>query len=115
MPTLLKTTIHLYIFIGTILFVVLGFYCEDIISYYNFINILLFMSYVIILWCNIGKDEEYYSYGRLGITVFSYSIIFVFMLLDASVYYSGDTYFWDYTDTYAYSQVDNASVERETR
>ena len=72
------------------------------------------MSYVIILWCNIGKDEEYYSYGRLGITVFSYSIIFVFMLLDASVYYSGDTYFWDYTDPYAYSQVDNAIVESET-
>ena len=114
MPTLLKTTIHLYIILGTILFVVLGFYCDDIISYYNFINILLFMSYVITIWCSIGKNEEYYSDGRLGITVFCYSIIFVFILLDASTYYSGDTYFWDYTDPYAYSQVDNAIVESET-
>lgn len=114
MTSLLKTTIRLYIWIGIILFSALPFFCNDIISYYNFINILLFTSYIIILWCSIGKNEEYYSYGRLGITVFCYSIIFVFALLDASVYYSGDTYFWDYTDPYAYSQVDNAIVESET-
>ena len=114
MPSLLKTTIKIYIWAGLILFSVLPFYCDDIISYYNFINILLFISYIIILWCAIGQNEEYYSYGRLGTTVFCYSIIFVFLLLDASVYYSGDTYFWDYTDPYAYSQVDNAIVESET-
>lgn len=114
MPSLLKTTIHIYILTGIILFSVLPYFCDDIISYYNFINILLFISYVITLWCSIGKNEEYYSYGRLGTTVFFYSIIFVFTLLDASVYYSGDTYFWDYTDPYAYSQVDNAIVESET-
>lgn len=85
MPSLLKTTIHIYILTGIILFSVLPYFCDDIISYYNFINILLFISYVITLWCSIGKNEEYYSYGRLGTTVFFYSIIFVFTLLDASV------------------------------
>ena len=114
MISLLKATIHLYIWTGIILFSALPFFCDDIISYYNFINILLFISYIVILWCSIGKNDEYYSYGRLGITVFCYSIIFVFMLLDASVYYSGDTYFWDYTDPYAYSQVDRVIVETET-
>ena len=114
MTSLLKTTIHIYIWTGILLFTVLSYFCNDIISYYNFINILLFISYFIVLWCSIGKNDEYYSYGRLGITVFCYCIIFVFTLLDASVYYSGDTYFWDYTDPYAYSQVDNAIVESET-
>jgi hypothetical protein len=114
MISLLKATIHLYIWTGIILFSALPFFCNDIISYYNFINILLFISYVIILWCSIGKNDEYYSYGRLGITVFCYSIIFVFMLLDASVYYSGDTFFWDYTDPYAYAQVARVIVDTET-
>ncbi len=114
MTSLLKSTIHIYLWAGIILFSVLPFYCNDIISYYNFINILFFVSYCIVLWCSIGKNEEYYSYGRLGITVFCYSIIFVFTILDASVYYSGDTYFWDYTDPYAYSQVDDVIVESET-
>jgi len=114
MTSLLKTTIHFYIWAGIILFSALPFFCNDIISYYNFINILFFVSYIIILWCSIGKDNEYYSHGRLALTVFCYSIIFVFILLDASVYYSGDTYFWDYTDPYAYAQVDRIIVESET-
>lgn len=114
MPTLLKTTIHIYILVGILLFSSLSLYCEDIISYYNFINILLFVSYSIIIWCGIGKYEEYYSYGRLGITVFCYSIIFEILLLDASFYYTGDSYYWDYTDPYVYAKVDNAIVESET-
>ena len=114
MQSLLKTTIHIYIWIGVILFTALSLYCNDIVSYYNSINIVLFISYIITLWCSIGRNEEYYSYGRLGITVFCYSIIFVFTLLDASVYYSGDTYFWDYTDPYAYSQVDQVIVDTDT-
>ncbi len=114
MPTLLKETIHIYIFIGVILFFVLSFYCEDIISYYNFINILFFISYIIILWCSIAKNEEYYSYGRLATTVFCYSIPFVFILLDASFYYTGDSFYWDYTDPYAYAIVDQKIVDNET-
>lgn len=114
MPSLIKTTIHIYILTGLILYSALPFFCDDIISYYNCINILLFISYIITLWCSMGKYKEYYSYGRLGVTVFCYSIIFVIILLDASVYYSGDTYFWDYTDPYAYSRVDDAIVESDT-
>lgn len=62
----------------------------------------------------MGKNEGYYSYGRLGITVFCYSIIFVIFLLDASFYYTGDSFYWDYTDPYAYAQVDQKIVDTDT-
>lgn len=114
MPSLLKSTIHIYIWTGVILFSALPFFCKDIINYYNYINILFFISYIITLWCCIGKNEEFYSYGRLGITVFCYSIIFVFLLLDASYYYTGNSFYWDYTDPYAYAMVDKAIVDTET-
>ena len=114
MISLLKTTIHIYIWAGIILFSVLGFLCEDIISYYNFINILFFISFIIIVRCSMGQKEGYYSHGRLGITVFCYSVIFEALMLDASIYYTGDTYFWDYTDPYGYALVDDAIVESET-
>ena len=114
MPSLLKSTIHIYIWTGVILFSALPFFCKDVISYYNYINILFFISYIITLWCCIGKNEEFYSYGRLGITVFCYSIIFVFFLLDASYYYTGNSFYWDYTDPYAYAVMDKIIVDTET-
>lgn len=114
MPSLLKTTIHIYILTGLFLFSALFFFCEDIISYYNFINLLFFTSYIITLWCCMGRNEEFYSYGRLALTVFFYSIIFVIILLDASFYYTGNSYYWDYNDPWDYAVMDQLIVESET-
>ena len=113
MNTLLKTTIHIYIWTGVFLFAALFPYCDDTFNHYNLINILLFVSYVITLWCAIGKNEEYYSYGRLALTVFFYSLIFVFLYLDLSYYYTGNTFYWDYTDPYAYARMDQKIVDNE--
>ncbi len=104
----------MYIWTGIILFPVLLFYCDDSINYYNFTNFFLFISYIIILWCTIGKNKEYYTYGRLFITILLYSIIFVCIYIDLSYYYTGNTFYWDYTDPFEYALLDQKLVDNET-
>ncbi len=113
MPILLKETIHIYIWTGLFLISVLFFYHDGSFNYYNFINLLLLLTYAIILWCTIGRNKEYYTYGRLFITIFLYSIIFVFIYLDLSYYYTGNTFYWDYTDPYAYARLDQKLIDNE--
>lgn len=113
MSSLLKTTMHIYIWSGVLLFVVLIPYCEGSIHYYNLINVLLFVSYIITLWNAIGREEGYYTYGRLASTVFIYSIIFVGMYLEMSYFYTGDTFYWDFTDPYAYYGMDVKFIDNE--
>lgn len=113
MVSLLKETTRIYIWTGIFLFSVLFPYCEDSISYYNFVNVLLFVTYAITLWCALGKNKEYYSYGRLFLTVFLYSILFVGIYLEMSYYYTGDTFYWDYTDPYAYATIDKNLVDKD--
>lgn len=113
MPTLLKTTIHIYIWTGVWLFAVLLAYCDGTLHYYNLVNILLFVSYAVVLWSTIGRDEYYYSYARLASTVFIYSIVFVGIYLEMSYFYTGDTFYWDYTDPFAYYTMDFKFVDNE--
>jgi hypothetical protein len=113
MTSLLREITHNYIWIGIILFAVLFTYCENSISYYNYVNVLLFVTYSIILWCTLGKNKEYYSYGRLFLTVFLYSIVVVGIYLEMSCYYTGDTYYWDYTDPYLYSYIVRNMVDKD--
>ena len=113
MSSLLKTTIHIYIWTGVLLFAVLIPYCDGTIHYYNLINLLLFVSFAIMMWSAIGREEDYYSYGRLAATVFIYSIVFVGIYLEMSYFYTGDTFFWDYTDPYAYYSMDVKFIDNE--
>lgn len=113
MTSLLKTTLQLYVWIGVFLFVDLLLYCDGSISYYNFLNVLLFMTYAILLWVNIGRSKEYYTYGRLAFTAFLYSIICVFLCIDMSIYYTGDTFYWDYTDPYQYFNLDEMLIKKD--
>ncbi len=113
MRTLLKETIHIYILTGLILFTFLILYCDSGFNYYNFVNVLLLITYTIILWCAIGKDKEFYTYGRLALTVFLYSIIFEGIFLDLSYFYTGNTFYWDYSDPYNYAHLDKIFVDNE--
>ena len=113
MFSLLKTTIDIYIWAGVLLFAVLIPYCDGSIHYYNLVNVMLFVSYAIVLWSAIGREEYYYSYGRLVSTVFIYSIIFVVIYLVMSYFYTGDTFYWDYTDPYVYYKNDVKFIDNE--
>lgn len=113
MHSLLKTTMHMYIWIGVLLFAVLIPCCDGSIHYYNLINVLLFMSYAIVMWSAIGREEYYYTHGRLASTVFIYSFISVCLCLQMSYYYTGDTYYWDLTDPWAYITMDTKFVEND--
>lgn len=111
MPSLLKTTMQIYIWTGVLLFAVLIPYCDGTIHYYNLLNGTLFVSYAIMMWSAIGREESYYSYGRLASTVFIYSIVFVGLYLQMSYFYTGDTFYWDYTDPYVYYGIDMKLVD----
>ena len=113
MPSLLKITIQIYIWIGVFLFAVLIPYCDGTIHYYNLINVLLFLSYAIVMWCTMGREEHYYTYGRLASTVFLYSIVFVGLYLQMSYFYTDDTFYWDYTDPYVYYGIDVKLIDNE--
>lgn len=113
MTSLLKTTLHLYIWLGVLLLAVLIPYCDGSIHYYNLINVMLFVSYAIMLWTATGKKDDYYSNGRLASTVFIYSIVFVGLYLQMSYFYTDDTYYWDFTDPYAYACMDQKFIENE--
>ena len=113
MSSLLKTTMNIYIWTGVLLFVVLFPSCKGSFHYYNLINVLLFVSYIIMLWNALGREEGYYTYGRLASTVFIYSIIFVGMYLEMSYFYTGDTFYWDFTDPYAYFGMDVKFIDNE--
>lgn len=113
MFSLLKTTMQIYIWTGVLLFAVLIPYCDGSIHYYNLINLLLFASYIITLWNALDREEGYYTYGRLASTVFIYSTIFVGLYLEMSYFYTGDTFYWDYTDPYAYYGMDVKFIDNE--
>ncbi len=104
---------QIYIWTGVFLFAVLIPYCDGIIHYYNLINVLLFVSYAIVMWSTLGREEGYYSYGRLASTVFLYSIVFVGLYLQMSYFYTGDTFFWDYTDPYVYYNIDVKLIDHD--
>lgn len=113
MSSLLKTTMQIYLWTGIVLFAVLIPSCDGSLHYYNIVNVLLFLSYAILLWTTMGRDEEYYSKRRIFSTVFIYSIIFVAMYLEMSYFYTGDTFYWDFTDPYAYYGMDVKFIENE--
>lgn len=113
MTSLLKTTTLTYFWTGVLLFAILIPYCDGSIHYYNLINVMLFVSYAFMIWNAIDREEYYYSCGRVASTVFIYSIIFVGINLEMSYFYTGDTFFWDYTDPYEYYIMDVKFIDNE--
>lgn len=110
---LLKRTIYLFFFIGLLLYAFLIPYSPDTISYYNFINVVVFITNAMLLLWSMGRDESFYTYSRLGINVFLYSLTFVFLYLDVSFHYTENSFFWDYTDPYQYYGMDVKFIDNE--
>lgn len=110
---LLKRTILTFLFTGLLLYVVLMLYCQDTASYYNFVNVIVFLTYTMVLLWSIGRKEEYYTYSRLGKCVFIYSLCAVCLYLDMSFHYTNNTFYWDFTDPYQYFLMNERMLEND--
>ena len=111
--SLLDKTIQTYIWLGIVLYVILLLFWKDSFTYYNVLNIFTFATYAFLLWTSANKPDEYYTNKRLGWTVFLYSLFFVGMYLMMYVYYDKDTFFFDYTDPYAYAKLDDILIKNK--
>lgn len=66
---------------GVLLYLFLFLYWGNSINYYNILNVVTFLSYAGLIWLCMKKEDEYFTYTRLSLTVFVYSIIFVGLYL----------------------------------
>ena len=90
---LLKGTIRTFVLVGILLYAFLFCYCQNSISYYNFVNVVVFFAYGMLLMWSVGREETYYTYSRLGLCVFTYSLLVVCLYMDLSFYYTKNSFF----------------------
>lgn len=67
---------------------------------------------MLLLW-NIEREEQYYTYGRLGSMVFLFSFVVGILYLNISYYYAENVYFWDYNDPWAYYLLDKKIIDND--
>ena len=102
--TMLSKMIKAYLFIGLTSYLIIFLYWLNSVNYYNILNTTVLLSYAYLLWVCVNKEDEYFNYRRLWITVFVYSLIFVSLFLLLSYYYNGDTFLFSYTDAKVYER-----------
>lgn len=110
---LLKRTIYIFVLIGVFLYVFLFCFCDNIVNYYNYVNIVVFVMYSMLLMWSVEREENFYTFPRLGISVFVYSLFVVSLYLDLSFFYTNNSFFWDYTDPYVYFRMDEKLLNHE--
>ena len=113
MPSLIKSTTLAYLYIGVLLYIVLLLQIPDSRNYYTLVNIVQFVMYAMLLLWNIGRPEQYYTYGRLACLVFLFAIVGGIMYLNVSYYYAENVYFWDYNDPWAYYLIDMQVINKD--
>ena len=67
---------------------------------------------MLLLW-NVGRNEQYYTHGRLGYMVLLFSIVVGIIYLNMSYFYAENVYFWDYNDPWAYYLLDMKIIDNE--
>lgn len=102
--TMLSKVIQTYVIIGVVLYLVIFLYWFNSVNPYNILNITVFLSYAYMLWICVNKEESYFTNRRLWFTVFLYSLVFVFLYLLLSYYYSGDSYVFSLIDARIYER-----------
>ena len=110
---LLKRTIYIFVLIGVFLYVFLFCFCDNIVNYYNYVNIVVFVMYSMLLMWSVEREENFYTFPRLGISVFVFSLFVVSLYLDLSFFYTNNSFFWDYTDPYVYFRMDEKLLNHE--
>ena len=103
--TLLYKTNRAYLVTGLTLYLIIFFYWGNSVNFYNILNAGVFLSYAYLIWISMDKDDEYYSNRRLAITVFTYSLLFVFLYLLMSYTYTGNTFIFSEIDARLYERL----------
>ncbi len=113
MSSLIKTTTLAYLYIGVLLYVVLLLQIPDSRNYYTLANIIQFVMYGMLLLWNIGRPEQYYTYGRLACVVFLFAIVGGVIYMNMSYYYAENVFFWDYADPWWYYKIDMKVIDKD--
>ena len=113
MHSLIKSTTLAYFGIGVLLYIVLLLQIPDSRNCYNIVNIAQFVMYAMLLLWNIGRREQFYTYGRLSYMVFFFSVLIGIMYLNMSYFYTENVYFGDYNDPWAYYLLDMKIIEND--
>lgn len=106
--SMIYRTNRTYLLSGVLLYLLLLAYWGSSIgdyAIYNIVNVIVFCSYIFVLWNVSGKVDEYYTEFRLASTVFVYSSIFVTLYLFLSDYYTGNTFVFSESDARVYEKT----------
>ena len=102
MNTFLNKTIKAYLGIALAIYFFLFVFWNNLFSYYNMLNLVVFASYAFLLYVCSYRPDEYFTKSRLSLTVFVYLLFFVIQYLSLSDYYTGNTMMFSEMDAKAY-------------
>lgn len=77
MNTFLNKTIKAYLGIALAIYFFLFVFWNNLFSYYNMLNLVVFASYAFLLYVCSYRPDEYFTKSRLSLTVFVYLLFFV--------------------------------------
>lgn len=113
MYSLLDNTIRWYIIISVFLYLILlAYYGDGCISFYNALVIYTFACFSIILWKSNLWDSTLFTSRNLAGTVFAYSVVLVSLYLLMSDYYTDKTFLFSEADAKAYYKHTMALLDR---
>ena len=99
---LLVRTIKSFAIIGILLYVISFVFWNDSISFYNLVSFFTFISYALLLFSFIGREEKIYNKTNLAVTTFVFSLVFVLIFFSVSDYYTGNTFLFSEVDARKY-------------
>lgn len=104
---LISKIYRLYCIVGILLYVTLFTYWKNSLTFFNVINVLTFLSYVLILYICLRNDKLFYTNKNVVLITFLYSLFGVGIYHHLSEYYTGNTFLFSEIDARIYETMSN--------